>query len=271
MRLRGSKRDRTTNVPSRDAGRVGLNAITSASLHTAASGYNRNPRELSFSLTNTPTGRRAQSGSYHGGKDARAHSMLVPYRSEPLTIQPSARLQAGAPASWRDNYFLEFAPNVKQMVARSEMPNQQPLTKEQMLTEFWDDLGLNPFETPKKKVTKKDLTPQPWEVRERLRMMVCAHEDVIEDSIDNSKYPLLVKGEIDPSLRNKSARKRKRKEEIEFKDKKFVDKAKERLKGLETKASEPWKTVNKQVGKMYESTRHSYHRKVAPSRFYEKK
>lgn len=151
------------------------------------------------------------------------------------------------------------------------MPNMQPLTKEQMLAEFWDDLGLNPYEPPKKKVTKKDLVPMTWEVREKLRQMVCEHEQKIEAAINSSKYPLLVKGEVDPSLKNKTTRKKRRREEQEHRDKDFVDRAQDRLKGLQNDKDEPWKSVSKDVQNLYKATRHSYHQKVAPTRFFQKK
>lgn len=240
--------------------RIGNNVL--AASHLSSAGESRNPNSISFSLTNNPPS--ARNGPFQGG------GAFVPYRSEPIHAQPYLRLRDGAPAGWRDNHFLEFAPNIKQLVAREESIGRKPMTKEQMLTDFWDDLGLSSYEPPQPKLTKENIVPRSWEVRERLRDLVCGHEEKIERTIDNSKYPVLIRGEVDSALRTKTARNRKRKKVIEDKDKKYVEKAKERLKTLKQNEADALEASHKAIQEMYESTRRKFHKSAAPTRFFAK-
>lgn len=239
---------------------IGRNILTPS--HVSSAGDSRNPNNLSFSLTNNPPS--ARNGPFQGT------GAFVPYRSEPLFAQPFARLRDGAPAGWRDNHFLEFAPNIKQLVAREESRGRRPMTKEQMLTDFWDDLGLSPYEPPQPKLTKKDIIPHAWEVRERLREMVCGHEEKIEHTIEIAKYPVLIRGEVNSELRTKSARSKKRKKYMEDKDKKYIEKAKERLKKIKDQEDLASKAAQKEVQEMYEATRRKFHKSAAPTRFFAK-
>jgi hypothetical protein len=180
----------------------------------------------------------------------------------------------GVPRGWEQNYFLEFAPNVNQLASKCEHPSSKPQTKEEMMKNFFDDLGVNyTGNVQEKKMSKKELSPSPWEVREQLRSILFDHEEKMEEHLEkNMKYPILVKGEIDPKLKSKKERHKQRKRVKEKKEEKYVEKAKEQLKHRREQTSDaaPAEKVRKDLKQMYEQTRHGYHRKVAPTRFFEK-
>jgi hypothetical protein len=262
-------------------------AISRPTLATSllAHSRQRRPSDLSFSLTNLPRGTSSTGNGYSfGGGNARgnlgaraqnssAAGALIPYRTEPLYIRPSPRLSMGIPSGWEQNYFLEFAPNVAQLASKSEYVERKPQTKEEMMKNFFDDLGVEyPGNVRPKKPTKKELAPAPWEVREQLRSMLCEHEEKMEENLEKAiKYPLLIKGEIDPKLHSKKERFKKRKIFKETKEQKYVDKATEQLKNHKEKnaSAAPAEKVKKDMKQMYETTRHSYHKKVAPTRFFQ--
>lgn len=220
------------------------------------------------------------TGGGGGSGISRQHRpALAPYRSEPIWIRPSPRLGLGVPTGWEKNYFLEFAPNLKQMVTQTNDPTPgKPISKQEMLAKFFDEIGEN-FATcglKKKEKTltqqKQEMAPTVWEVRERLRELVEEHQTKIEDLMyEDSKYPLLVKGELDQKLAMKSERNKLVKMERDQKDTKYLKTAKERIKNSQKKLndnqSDSAKT-NAQVQNFYKESRNAYHRKAAPARYH---
>lgn len=147
-----------------------------------------------------------------------------------------------------------------------------------MLKDFFNEIGadLSGCGKIKKEKTvekqKDDFAPRVWEVREKLREIVedqvCAME---EKMYGKSKYPILVKGELDEKLSMKTERKKHIKKEKEEKDKKYVESAKQRVKNARDKSgksqSESAK-VAKQIQSFYQQTRNNYHQHAAPTRFH---
>lgn len=207
---------------------------------------------------------------------------MIPYRSEPLYIRPSPRLALGIPRGWEENYFLEFAPNVAKLVSQRENPyyNNAPKTKEEMMKKFLDEMGIVEDEEgggytinghqKKKPVTKEDIAPSTWEVREQLRNMMIEHETVVEEIIEGSKYPILTKGEIDPRLKSKAERKRERKRFEALKERAYVEKAAKKKQIQRDEAGKPIENVHQNMKEMYEQTRNQFHRAIAPTRFFER-
>lgn len=218
------------------------------------------------------------------GRSIHSKPPLATYRSEPVWIRPSPRLGLGIPKGWEKNFFLEFAPNLTQLVTKSgdiRRGGDTPISKQQMLTEFFDEIGENLSSCGLKQKEKSlsqqkdEYAPSTWEVRERLRELVGEHECRMEEKMyESSKYPLLVKGELDPKLAMKTERKKLMKKEQEEKDTKYLSTAKSKIKESQQKgASDSSKTtenakVHAQVEAFYKQSRNSYHKKAAPTRFH---
>ena len=129
--------------------------------------------------------------------------------------------------------------------------------------------GIDPETGKKRKNThKKDLAPSPWEVREKLKDFIQSHEDKIEKEMEDPRYPIIVKGEIDPSLRSHKNRKKKRKLIEKEKEAVYLRNANEKLKDKSNSQNTLEKDVQKKMKKLYEETRNKYHRSVAPTRFH---
>jgi|TARA_R110000850_G_scaffold117860_1_gene234521 hypothetical protein len=182
----------------------------------------------------------------------------------------------GVPKGWEDNHFLEFAPNLRQLASGSEAARKTtPFTKEQMLNDFWNDLGLNDLQKTKP-TTKKDLTPDSWEVREELRQMSRNHQDSKEAALmTNIKHPLLIKGNVDPKLKSRKERQKQERSLLDHKESEYVKSAMEK-KADKSRKTQPGTDTDAQkdhtrMANLYKETRNSYHKKAAPTRFYEPK
>jgi hypothetical protein len=202
--------------------------------------------------------------------------VLAPYRSEPLLARPATRMRGGGsglPAGWTDNYFLQFAPNVKQVATHADRVRCGPLTKEKMIGEFWESLGFteeDPNELTNKK-SMKEIEPEPWEVRARLKEMIQNTEDKKEEKLmGDLEYPLLVKGEVSQKLKNKQERKREDKKRKIVKEKKYVEEANDKLNKGKDNTKSKSKEDNTAANKMYRESRAQYHKKAAPGRHFKK-
>ena len=147
-----------------------------------------------------------------------------------------------------------------------------------MLEEFWKSLGMEDFQNSKKKTQEslKDFVPKVWEVRERMRNMVSVHEESVEDSFSNGKYPVLTKGEVNPKLKAKKERISEKKKRDVLKEtfdvsvlkknqKTNIQKFKEFLEvGPLPSAEAPER--RKKAEATYKKTREGYHRAVASCR-----
>ena len=202
-------------------------------------------------------------------------------------MQPSPRQSLGISKGWENNYFLEFAPNVGKLggIGRdtlAERPSSGFATKEAMLKDFWDQLGMDEYDKnlmEKVPETVEDFAPTVWEVRERLRTIVKEHEKASEDKFSSSKYHILTKGEIDPKLRTLRERKMERKRYIknktiqevqEIKDKlKEINKEKEHQKRQDSSNPATFAKMSKerkQVSDAFLKTRSGFHKKAASGR-----
>ncbi len=195
-------------------------------------------------------------------------------------MRPSPRVALGVPRGWEKNYFLEFAPNVRNLVDAAPRPltPNPPKKKEDLLKEFFDEMGVAFGEPTKPKSLQKEkeeYAPTSWEVREQLRRIVREHEGRAEEKmVVESKYPVIVRGEIDPRLAAKSERKKQLKKEKDEKLQSQIDAAKQKKSEASQRRSTsenpnpPEAKVQKDLQKMYTTTRKEYHRMAAPTRFY---
>jgi hypothetical protein len=210
--------------------------------------------DLAFSLTNTKSTNLKKSGT------------LIPYRCEPIFPTYCPRQGLGFSRGWGNDHFLEFAPNVKQLIEDDNRKENRPRTKEQFIEDFLNEVGIDPQtlqENEKKSFkTKKDVAPMPWEVKEKLREMINEHEDTIEkEKIFKLKQKILFAGEIDPTLSSKKTRVNKERERQSKKEKELLKEASQSRREAPAHQSqkEDKETRKKLIGE-YQLTRKSYQR-----------
>lgn len=179
----------------------------------------------------------------------------------------------GVSTGWDKNYFLEFAPNVKKLVAADSMRGGGgPMTKEKMIRGFWKDLGIDGEEDgAMNHKCMKDVAPEPWEVRARLREMIQKNEDKKEvELLKSLEHPLLVRGEIDQKLKTKAERGKVYKKRKIDKEKEYLDAANETLNKNynNNKTGTKSKEINAASRAMFKKTNDSYHKRAAPGRFF---
>jgi hypothetical protein len=177
----------------------------------------------------------------------------------------------GVSKGWNDNYFLEFAPNVKKMATMDNaLGGGPPMTKERLLQEFWKDLGVEEEEAGfVNRKSINEIVPEAWEVRARLRDMIQKNEDKKETELLKSlEHPILVKGEVDQKLKTKAERSRVHKKRKMDKEKEYLEMANATLNKDSGRKNEKSKEVNKVTKVAFKTSSHNYHRKAAPSRFY---
>lgn len=229
-------------------------------------GARRNPQDLKFSLTNTPTTQKTS-----------AWGVLQPYRVEPLFPMVAPRQGMGYSKGWDKNYFLEFAPNVRRLVEEEGIPeHMRPNTKEQFLEDFFLDHGLS-IRNPQPGATShkaalKSIKPKPWEVRERLRHMINEHIKKYKKSqLQDCKYPILYSGEVDKEVRTASGRRKHEKKEKEKEDREKIETARSKSRagkemGL-VASREKEVDMRKKLMDLYRGTHNSFHTGKAPTCF----
>jgi hypothetical protein len=224
----------------------------------------RKPKDLNFSLSNTPTSKKTSPWG-----------VLQPYRTEPLFPMTSPRTSQGGSEGWYKNYFLEFAPNVRKLIdeerKRGGVHHPPPNTKEQFLKDFMADHGMSITNVPEKptshRVELRNIKPKIWEVREKLRQIVTEHvKSYKKINLEKAKHPVLYRGELDQELKSAQARKSRDDREKKKEERKKIEEARSRMnKGRDTVGTREEEIESRRkLMNLYKGAHNSYHRGMNP-------
>jgi hypothetical protein len=181
----------------------------------------------------------------------------------------------GGSRGWYQNYFLEFAPNVRKLVDQERRSggvyHPPPNTKEQFLQDFLTDHGLSITNKAEKslphKVALSGIKPKVWEVREKLREIINEHvKSYKKANLQNAKHPVLYRGELRQELKSAKARKERDERDKRKDEKEKIERARAKTNkgGDKTGTREEEIESRNKLMNMYKTTHNSFHKGRAP-------